>query len=150
MKNIIVGLSTLIIVGLMIYVALIGKAFQGGEAGKIIEDMKTFNKVKISKKDSSKENDELNSLKDRAGNSSEFKVSQNFKSKCASCHGVNGKGILGPDLFGKSSEEIYTSLIEYKSGRKENPIMKGLLIKIEEAELKELAEEIGSFKDKIK
>ncbi|WP_419763914.1 MAG: c-type cytochrome [Arcobacter sp.] len=146
MKNIIVGLSTLIIVGLMVYVASIGKAFQGGEAGKIIEDIKTFKKAEVSQK----ENTELNSLKDRAGNVSEFKVSQNFKSKCASCHGVDGKGILGPNLFGKTSQEIYTSLIEYKSGRKENPIMRGLLMKIEESELKELADEIGSFKDKVK
>lgn len=150
MKNIIVGLSILIIVSLMGYVASIGSAFQGGEAGKIIEDIKTFKAAKVAKEESRQEDDKLKALKDKAGTMSEFKVSQNYRSKCASCHGVSGRGILGPNLFGKTSQEIYTALIEYKSGRKENPVMKGLLMNIEEPEMKALADEIGSFKSKVK
>ncbi len=153
MKNIIVGLSTLIIVVLMGYVASNGRAFQGGEAGKIIEDIKSFkaNQQEVAKTEiKNEEDDKLKALKDKAGNVSEFKVSQNYRSKCASCHGVDGKGILGPNLFGKSSDEIYTALLDYKAGRKENAIMKGLLMKIDKPELKALSDEIGSFKDQVK
>ena len=154
MKNIIVGLSTLIVIALMGYVASNGTAWQGGEAGKIIEDINSFEAKKQQvqpMQDTTKEDDDkLKALKDKAGNVAEFKVSQNYRSKCASCHGVDGRGILGPNLFGQSSEEIYTALLDYKAGRKENAIMKGLLIKIDEKELKELSDEIGSFKSQVK
>ncbi len=149
MKNIIVGLSTLIIFISAGYVATVGGAFQGGEAGNIIEDIKTFKENKIAKSEN-KEDDKLRALKEKAGNISSFKVSKNYRSKCASCHGVNGQGILGPKLFDKSAKYIYAALIEYKSGRKENAVMKGLLMNIEIDELKELADEIGAFKDKAK
>lgn len=144
MKNILVGLSSLLIVIAIFYVASNGRAFQGAEAGKIIEDIKTF-KAKEEKKNS-QANKELKVIKDKAGSAAYFAVSKNYKTKCASCHGVDGNGILGPNLFDKTQEEIYTSLIEYKSGRKENTVMKGLLINIEEDELLELSKEISSFK----
>ena len=40
MKNILAIIFTIIIVGLMAYTLLNGRAFQGGEAANIIEDMK--------------------------------------------------------------------------------------------------------------
>ena len=40
MKNIIAIVSTVFIIGLMVYTFSNGRAFQGGEAGNIIEDMK--------------------------------------------------------------------------------------------------------------
>lgn len=151
MKNIIVGILSLIIIYAMLNTFIEGPAFQGGEAGKIIEDFKDAKapliKENPSQKDS-KDDDKLKALKDKAGSASSFAVSKNYKSKCASCHGVNGKGILGPDLFGKTSDEIYTSLIDYKMGRRENPVMKGLLINLDKSLLKELADEIGTFKTK--
>jgi len=53
--------------------------------------------------------------------------------------------MMGPKLFGQSSEEIYKSLIDFKSGRKENMIMKGLLMSLNDNDLQELAKEIGEF-----
>ena len=134
------------------YVASNGTAWQGGEAGKVIEDINTFEAKKKNVQQEMKDEDEaqIKALKDKAGNVAEFKVSRNYRSKCASCHGVDGRGILGPNLFGKSSEDIYSKLLDYKAGRLENAIMKGLLMNIEEKELKELSDEIGSFKDKVK
>lgn len=146
MKNIIVGILSLVIVYAMINTFMAGPAFHGGEAGKIIKDFKDKEVVKIVKKD--KENDKLKALKDKAGAVTAFKVSKNYKTKCASCHGVNGKGILGPDLLNKTASEIYSSLIDYKMGRKENAVMKGLVMNLEESMLKELADEIGTFKTK--
>ena len=157
MKNIIAGLSTLIVIGLMAYTANIGGAYHGGEQGKIIKDFgDTMGEAQVAvipkeKSDRDKEMDALSALKDKAGNAGAFKVSQGYKSKCASCHGVNGSGfqngkaMMGPKLFGQSSEKIYKNLIEFKSGRKENVIMKGLLMSLNEDDLKVFADEIGEF-----
>ena len=147
MKNVIVGLLSLIIIALMINTASIGGAFQGGSAGIIIEDFKDTN-VEIKTK-VKKDEEKLKSLKEKAGTASNIEVSINYRTKCSACHGVNGQGILGPNLFNKSSDEIFQALIDYKSGRKENVVMKGLLMNINETEMKELSDEIGLFKSKL-
>lgn len=151
MKNVVVGILALMIVFLAYSTFQKGPAFQGGEGAKIIADMKTFDENKQTSAPKTEDNEDeirLKALKDKVGNISEFKVSQNYRSKCASCHGVDGRGIVGPNLFGKSSEEIYKALMDYKSGRKENAIMKGLLLNMKDDELKQLSDEIGSFKTK--
>lgn len=160
MKNILAIIFTIIIVGLMAYTLLNGRAFQGGEAANIIEDMKyikdTSTQIITNEKPDQKNEDEekLNALKDKAGNSSTFEVSNEYKSKCASCHGVdgsgmqNGKKLMGPQLFGQEESIIYKNLVDFKAGRKENLIMKGLLIHLEDEDLKNFAKEIARFKDK--
>ncbi|MBP6497758.1 MAG: c-type cytochrome, partial [Campylobacteraceae bacterium] len=75
-----------------------------------------------------------------------FKVSDNYKKKCASCHGAGGEGIVGLPLYGQSAESIYTKLVEFKSGRRENAIMKGAIMNVTEADFKELSQEISEFK----
>ena len=92
------------------------------------------------------ENEKLKALKDKAGNAVAFKVSDNYKKKCASCHGAGGEGIVGLPLYGQSAESIYTKLVEFKSGRRENAIMKGAIMNVTEAEFKELSQEISEFK----
>ena len=155
MKNIIVGILVLLIVGVAGWVASNGGSYNGGEHGKVIADMgdrTNAASIKAQEKDDrEKENDKLNALRDKAGNAGAFKVSQAYKSKCASCHGVNGSGfqngkpMMGPKLFGQGAEEIYKKLIEFKSGRKENVVMKGLLIPLSEEDLRTFADEIGKF-----
>jgi len=154
MKNIIVGLFTLATFGLMAYLASTGTPFQGGEQGKVTEDMSTFDKPVATTiiqtplpEDKSDEDDaKLKALQDKAGSAASFSVSKEYKTRCASCHGVNGKGIIGPDISGKSSEYIYTKLIDYKAGRLENPVMKGLVMNLSDETLKTLSDEIGTFK----
>ncbi len=98
-----------------------------------------------------KELDEkLQALKNKAGNVAAFNVSPLYKQKCSSCHGVNGEGIIGPKLVGLSAEKVYTDLVEFKSGKRKNYVMYGLLSKMEEAQMKELSDEIGSFEEKLK
>ena len=160
MKNAIVGVLVLLIVGVAGWVASNGGAYNGGEHGKVIADMGDRTNAASAKSedkdDRQKENDKLNALRDKAGNAGAFKVSQEYKSKCASCHGANGSGfqngkkMMGPKLFGQSSEEIYKSLIDFKSGRKENVVMKGLLIPLNEEDLKRFADEIGEFTARAK
>lgn len=148
MKHIIVAAFTLIIVFLMGYTYKVGGAHHGGEAGKIVQDLKTFDKQENSfaQNEDDGQKDALKALKDKAGNIGKFKVSKLYRSRCASCHGVNGNGIIGPKLFGQNSQDIFNKMKEYQTGRRESPVMKGILINIEENQLKELADEIGKFK----
>ena len=155
MKNGIVGILTLFILGVAGWLASNGGAYNGGEHGKVIADMGTVKNVATvqvkEKDDRKKENDELNALRNKAGNASAFKVSKAYKSKCASCHGVNGSGfqngrkMMGPKLFGQSADTLYKDLLDFKSGRRENVVMKGLLIPLTKEDLKKFADEIGEF-----
>jgi len=162
MKNIIAGLATLIVIGLMIYTASNGRAYHGGEHGKIIKDFgDTIKNSSITespqeKDDREKEMDALTALRDKAGNAGAFKVSNKYKSKCASCHGVNGSGfqngkpMMGPRLIGQTEEKLFKDLVDFKAGRKENVVMKGLLLSLEQEDLRELAKEIGEFPARAK
>ncbi len=155
MKNSIVGILVLIIVATAGWVASKGGAYNGGEHGKVIADMGSntaaMNTQTEEKDDRKKEDDKLKALRDKAGNAGAFEVSQAYKSKCASCHGVNGSGfqngkpMMGPKLFGQSSDEIFKKLVDFKAGRKENVVMKGLLMHLEESDLRKFADEIGDF-----
>ena len=156
MKNILVGLSTVIVIGLMVFTYMGGGAFHGGEHGKVIEDFgdSFINNKTVAveeKDDRQKENDKLNALRDKAGNAGAFAVSNEYKRKCASCHGVNGSGfqngkpMMGPKIYGQSAEKLYKDLVEFKSGRKENVVMKGLLLPMNDEDLKRFADEIGEF-----
>ena len=162
MKNIIAGFFTLLTLGLMAWVDSNGGAFNGGEAGRITKDIgtRTASSVKENepkeKSDREKENEALTALRDKAGNVGGFKVSDEYKSKCSSCHGVDGSGmqygkkLMGPKLFGQSADELYKKLDDFKSGRKENMIMRGLLIHLSQDDLKRLAKEIGEFPARAK
>jgi len=158
MKNIISAVATVIVLGLMVMTFQNGRAFQGGEAGKITEDMSKHEvkKVEIAeeKSDREKEDEKLNALREKAGNMAAFKVSDAYKSKCASCHGVNGTGqqngkkLMGPKLIGKTEGQIYQSLVDFKTGKIENSVMRGLLISLDDKDFKELSKEIGEFQSR--
>jgi cytochrome c553 len=91
----------------------------------------------------------LKALRDRAGSAMAFKVSPLYKQKCSSCHGVNGEGIIGPKLIGLSEEKVYQDLKDFKSGKRKNYVMYGLLSKMSEEDLRALAKEIGTFEEKM-
>ena len=158
MKNIIVGISVVVILGLMVMTFQRGPAFQGGEAGKVIEDIgkqdlsNSTTSVPQEKSDREKEDDKLSALRAKAGNMSMFKVSDKYRSRCASCHGAdgsgmqNGKKMMGPKLFGLSEDKVYKSLVDFKTGRVENSVMRGLLLSLSDDDFKELAKEISEFK----
>ena len=156
MKNIIAGIATLIVLALVVFTASKGGAYHGGEHGKIIKDFENTTtsakneEVKV-KTEEDKGMEELNALRDKAGNAGAFKVSQKYKSKCSSCHGVNGSGfqngrpMMGPKLFGTSEKLILKHLVDFQEGRKENIVMRGLLLSLDKEALKEFAKEIGEF-----
>ena len=157
MKNIIVGSFTALIIGLMIFTAMDDAVFQGGEHAKVIEDFGDTVKVAVvnvpkEKSDREKENDKIKALQDKAGSSKTFDTSLEYRQKCSSCHGVTGSGfqngrkMMGPAVFGQSEAELYKKLADFKAGRTENLVMKGLLIKNTDEDLKRLAKEISEFK----
>ncbi|MFA9240345.1 MAG: cytochrome c [Candidatus Paceibacteria bacterium] len=156
MKRVIAIVSTIFVLALMAYTLSNGRAFQGGEAGNIIEDMKYIDTAKTieTKEEKNEEEERLKTLRDKAGNSGTFEVSNAYKSKCSSCHGAdasgmqNGKKLMGPKLYGQEEAVLYKDLVDFKAGRKENLIMKGLLINLEDEDLKNFAKEIAGFKAK--
>ena len=143
--------------GIMGWVYSNGGAYNGGEAGRVIKDIgnrtaaASKNNTPKEKSDRQKEAEALNALREKAGNIGSFKVSDEYKSKCSSCHGVDGSGmqygkkLMGPKLFGQSEKAIFKKLDDFKSGRKENMIMKGLLMHLNQDDLKRFAKEIGEF-----
>ncbi|MEA3418906.1 MAG: c-type cytochrome [Campylobacterota bacterium] len=102
-------------------------------------------------KDTQKEGeDKLKALREKAGNIGGFKVSALYKTKCASCHGVNGEGGIGPEVIGQEYEKLSKALIDFKSGAKKNYVMYGLLQNMSDEDLDSLAKEIAEFADRAK
>jgi len=58
--------------------------------------------------------------------------------------------MMGPKLFGQSADELYKKLVDFKAGRKENAIMRGLLISLSNEDLRVLADEVGDFPARAK
>jgi len=110
-------------------------------------------KVESAKDQVEKKNKELDeklaALKRKAGNLAAFKVSKTYKQKCSSCHGVNGKGTIGPNLVGKSKEYILSNLKEFKSGARKNYVMYGLLGGMDDAQIAEISKEVSTFQQKL-
>ena len=90
----------------------------------------------------------LEALKQKAGNIALFNVSPLYKKRCSSCHGVMGEGIIGPKLRGKSEDSILIALHDFKSGKRKNYVMYGLLGNMDEEQIKSLAKEISTFEQK--
>jgi cytochrome c553 len=110
-------------------------------------------KVEVATKPAAKGESEmdkkLKALREKAGNIAAFEVSPLYKKSCASCHGNIGEGIIGPKLIGQSEDKVLNDLQEFKSGKRKNYVMYGLLNGLDEAQLKELSKEISTFKAKL-
>ncbi len=95
-------------------------------------------------------NNKVRALEEKAGNIGAFKVSKLYKTKCASCHGINGNGGVGPKLSGLSYETLTKSLKDFKDGVKKNYVMFGLLQNLNAEQLDSLSKEIATFGSKEK
>jgi len=61
---------------------------------------------------------------------------------CAACHGAQGNKPSAPDqpiLAGQYPDYLMQALHDYKSGRRENPIMKGFASALSEVDIEDLA-----------
>lgn len=94
-------------------------------------------------------NEKLKALREKAGNMAAFKVSPLYKKSCASCHGQIGEGIIGPKLIGRSKEFVLGELKKFKSGKRKNYVMYGLLGHMSDEQLESLSTEIATFQSKL-
>jgi len=78
------------------------------------------------------------------------KLSKKFIVKCSACHNDYANGIIGPSLLGKNRDFIYTSIMDFKTGKKTNVLMDELVKMMSTAEISELSGEIAQFNEKIK
>lgn len=77
------------------------------------------------------------------------KLSKNFIVKCSACHNDYGNGIIGPSLLGKDADYIFDKIVKFKDGTSTNVLMSGLIDRMDEKEIRELADEIFAFNKMI-
>jgi cytochrome c553 len=66
---------------------------------------------------------------------------------CVACHGADGKGVApNPALAGKSEDQLLAALKDYKSGKRDNAIMKALVIPLNDQDMANLAAYYASLK----
>ncbi len=114
---------------------------------EIQQEQKTNANDANSKKNSEMDK-KLQALRNKVGNIAAFKVSPLYKKNCSSCHGTAGEGIIGPKLRGRSKDYLLKNLKEFKSGKRKNYVMYGLLGNLSDKQLVELATEISTFQEK--
>ena len=126
---------------------IIQKSKQEIPMAKRVQKVAPSTQPKVQKE--SQEEAKLKVLKQKAGRMSAFEVSAEYRRNCASCHGINGEGTIGPKLVGKSKEYILQALHDFKTGKRKNYVMYGLLQHMDEKELEKLATEISTFAQKL-
>ncbi len=163
-KHVIAGISTLLALWACVYMynsdkevnklANIQALIKKSEIKVHLVKQKTIKeevqkKAQGSSKEDKKMANKLKALRDKAGNMAAFKVSPLYKKNCSSCHGTIGEGIIGPKLMGRDKDYILKNLKEFKSGKRKNYVMYGLLGNLSDQQLVDLSTEIGLFQEKL-
>ena len=78
------------------------------------------------------------------------RLSHTYVIKCSACHDDYANGIVGPSLLDKDADFIYGRIMDFKSGKRKNVLMKELVSQIDDAKLKEIAKEIANFNKEIR
>jgi cytochrome c553 len=66
---------------------------------------------------------------------------------CAACHGAAGQGVPpNPKLAGHSEDELLQALKDYKSGKRNNAVMKGMTAALSDQDMANLAAYYASLK----
>lgn len=71
---------------------------------------------------------------------------------CAACHGADGAKPSAPDqpiLAGQYSDYLVKALKDYKSGRRQNPIMQGFAAQLSTQDMEDLAAWFASQKSPL-
>ncbi len=77
------------------------------------------------------------------------RLSTDYIIKCSPCHDDYANGVIGPSLLGKDAKFIYERIVDFKSGKRKNVLMKELISQIGDEKLKSLASEIANFNKEI-
>ena len=68
---------------------------------------------------------------------------QKAEQVCAACHGANGATPQTPDqpiLAGQYADYLVRAMTDYKTGARQNPIMKGFAAQLSKKDIEDLAE----------
>ena len=66
---------------------------------------------------------------------------------CAGCHGANGQGVPpNPALKGKTEDEFVEAMKDYKSGKRNNAVMKAFAAPLNDQDIANLAAYYASLK----
>ena len=71
---------------------------------------------------------------------------------CAACHGADGNKPSTPDqpiLGGQHYDYLVKALVDYKSGKRDNPIMKGFASALSKKDMEDLAAWFASQKSTL-
>jgi hypothetical protein len=77
------------------------------------------------------------------------RLSMDYVVKCSPCHDDYANGVIGPSLLDKDGEFIYGRIMDFKTGKKDNALMKELIAQIDDAKLRSMADEIANFNKEI-
>lgn len=77
-------------------------------------------------------------------------LSPDYRLLCSACHDDYANGVIGPALLDKNASYIYDRILDFKTGKKKNTLMKQLVNRIDENRLKAIAKEIERFNRQIK
>ena len=66
---------------------------------------------------------------------------------CAACHGANGQGVApNPALAGKKEDQLIQAMKDYKSGKRDNAVMKGMVSAFSDQDIENVAAYYASLK----
>ncbi len=66
---------------------------------------------------------------------------------CVGCHGANGQGVApNPALAGKKEDQLAQALRDFKSGKRDNAVMKGMASALSDQDIENIAAYYASFK----
>ncbi|WP_457606031.1 c-type cytochrome [Nitratifractor sp.] len=77
------------------------------------------------------------------------RLSKDFIVRCSPCHDDYANGVIGPSLLDKNASFIYGRIMDFKSGKRKNVLMKELVSQIDDAKLRSIADEIAAFNQQI-
>lgn len=78
------------------------------------------------------------------------RLSKNYILKCSACHDDYANGVIGPSLLDKNEKEIFDMIKAYQNKTKVNVLMKDLISKMQDDEIKALADEIANFNKEMR
>ena len=78
------------------------------------------------------------------------RLSNDYILRCSPCHDDYANGVIGPSLLDKNASFIYQRIMDFKSGKRKNVLMKELVSQIDDAKLKSIANEIANFNKEIR
>jgi cytochrome c553 len=66
---------------------------------------------------------------------------------CVGCHGKNGEGVApNPPLKGKTEDQVAQALKDYKSGTRNNAVMKAIALQVSDPDMANLAAYYATIK----